>query len=79
RQGAGQRGTVRSFPACFWWRVALVERRPRPEEVGRSMRELERGFVVRLYRDGQPVGFWKTERNRIQHGDLLLVIEPVTE
>lgn len=60
-------------------RVALVERRPHPEEVGRSMRELERGFVVRLYRDGQPVGFWETERNRIRHGDLLLVIEPVTE
>ena len=60
-------------------RVALVERRPHPEEVGRSMRELDRGFVVRLYRDGQPVGFWETERNRIQHGDLLLVIEPVAE
>jgi voltage-gated potassium channel len=57
-------------------RVALVEREPRSEEIGKAMREIEHGLVVRLYRDGKPVGFWETERNRIQRGDLLLVIEP---
>jgi voltage-gated potassium channel len=57
-------------------RVALVERQANPDEIGKSMREAGRGMVVRLYRDGKPVGFWETERNRIQAGDLLLVIEP---
>ncbi|HWQ39883.1 MAG TPA: potassium channel family protein [Burkholderiales bacterium] len=57
-------------------RVALVERKPHPDEVGKSMRELERGLVVRLYRDGQPIGFWESARNRIERDDLLLVIEP---
>jgi voltage-gated potassium channel len=57
-------------------RVALVERLPLPEEVGKSMREVQNGLVVRLYRDGEPVGFWETDRNLIQRNDLLLVIEP---
>ncbi len=60
-------------------RVALVEREPRAEEVGKTMREIDRGLVVRLYREGQPVGFWEKERSRIERGDLLLVIEPSEE
>ncbi len=58
-------------------RVALIERGPHDDEIGKSMREIDRGMVVRLYRNGEPVGFWETDKNRIERGDLLLVIEPV--
>lgn len=57
-------------------RVALVERVAAPEEIGQSMRNLAGGLVVRLYRGGEPVGFWETEKNIIEKDDLLLIIEP---
>ena len=57
-------------------RVSLVERVATPDEVGQSMRELARGLVVRLYRNGEPIGFWETDKARIEAGDLLLIIEP---
>lgn len=57
-------------------RVALVERVARTDEVGKSMRELAGGLVVRLYRRGEPVGFWENDKNRIEDGDLLLIIQP---
>jgi voltage-gated potassium channel len=58
-------------------RVALVERAPLPDEFGKSMRDIDRGIAVRLYRNGEPIGFWERDRCRIEQGDLLLVIEPV--
>jgi voltage-gated potassium channel len=58
-------------------RVALLERSPLPEEIGRTMRDIDRGVVVRLYRNGEPIGFWEKDKCRIEQGDLLLVIEPV--
>jgi len=57
-------------------RVSLVERVAAPDEVGQSMRELACGLVVRIYRGGEPVGFWETDKNRIEANDLLLIIEP---
>ncbi len=57
-------------------RVALVERVAAPDEVGKSMREVTSGLVVRLYRSGEPVGFWETDKNVIERDDLLLIIEP---
>ena len=57
-------------------RVALVERVALPEEVGQSMRDLDCGLVVRLYRGGEPVGFWESGRNVIERDDLLLIIQP---
>ena len=47
-----------------------------PEEVGQSMRDLDCGLVVRLYRGGEPVGFWESGRNVIERDDLLLIIQP---
>lgn len=60
-------------------RVALVERAPFEDEVGNTMRDIERGIVVRLYRNGEPIGFWEKDKCRIEQGDLLLVIEPMEE
>lgn len=57
-------------------RVSLVERVAAPDEVGKSMRELACGLVVRLYRGGEPIGFWETDKSRIEQDDLLLIIEP---
>lgn len=57
-------------------RVALVERVAGPADVGKSMRELTDGLVVRLYRGGEPVGFWETGKNVIERDDLLLIITP---
>ena len=60
-------------------RVALVERAPVEDEVGKTMRDIERGIVVRLYRNGEPIGFWEKDKCQIEQGDLLLVIEPMEE
>lgn len=57
-------------------RVIFRERAAQPDEVGKSMRDIAYGLAVRLYRDGQPVGFWEKEKTIIQPGDQLLVIEP---
>ncbi len=57
-------------------RVALVERVAAPEDIGKSMRNVGSGLVVRLYRGGEPIGFWETDKNIIERDDLLLVIEP---
>jgi len=57
-------------------RVSLVERVAAPDELGKTMRELACGLVVRLYRGGEPIGFWETDKSRIERDDLLLIIEP---
>ena len=57
-------------------RVMLSERPARSEEVGKSMRQVESELVVRLYRDGQPIGFWEGDKTVIRTGDVLLSIVP---
>jgi len=57
-------------------RITFRERTAQSHEVGKLMRDISNGLVVRLYRQGQPVGFWEKEKTVIQPGDLLLVIEP---
>jgi voltage-gated potassium channel len=57
-------------------RVRLRQRPARAGEIGRAMRELEPGFVVRLIRGTERVGFWEGDRARVREGDVLLVIEP---
>ena len=57
-------------------RVRLNERSARPEEVGRSLREVTDGLVVGIQRDGREIGFWHAEAGEIRAGDVLLVIEP---
>lgn len=57
-------------------RVRLHERPARAEEVGRRMRDIEPDLVLRLYRDGAPVGFWEGPTTVIREHDTLLVIAP---
>jgi len=56
-------------------RISLTERLARPEEIGLSMDEIKPDLVVRLHRDGKPIGFWEKENNTIQDGDVLVIIE----
>ncbi|TXI06006.1 MAG: potassium channel protein [Rhizobium sp.] len=58
-------------------RITLRERPALPAEIGKPMREIAFGLAVRIYRKGQPVGFWEKEKTLIEPDDLLLVIEPI--
>ena len=58
-------------------RVHLVERMPRPDEIGTKLREVNDGLGVRIMRDGTRIGFWETEKTNIQYGDVLLIIQPL--
>jgi voltage-gated potassium channel len=54
--------------------VTLVEREPRPEEIGRSPIEC-RSWIVRVVRDHEPRSVWEGDV-RIQPSDRLIVIRP---
>lgn len=56
-------------------RLLLNERPARPEEHGKPAGVLGRSLVVRIYRDGQPVGFWEAADAVIREGDVLLALE----
>lgn len=56
-------------------RLRIRERLARPDEVGKSMRELESSMVARLIREGRAVSFWEGDAARIRAGDTLLLIE----
>jgi voltage-gated potassium channel len=58
-------------------RVQLVERTALPEEVGKSLRDLASGGMgLRLYRNGEPYGYWEDPASAIQAGDLIVEIVP---
>jgi voltage-gated potassium channel len=54
-------------------RVTLVEREARPEDVGRALREVADGLVLRVNRGAEVVGFWEQDV-RIRAGDRLVLI-----
>lgn len=56
-------------------RLLLNERLARPEEHGKPAGVLGRSLVVRIYRGGQPVGFWEAGDAVIREGDVLLALE----
>lgn len=55
--------------------VRLIERPAHTSEVGKSMRELTPGLVVRIHRKDERIGFWEGQRAVIQNGDVLLEIK----
>ncbi|GGB59558.1 potassium channel family protein [Blastomonas aquatica] len=55
-------------------RVVLIERMVRPEEVGIALKDISDGVGVRVYRDGEPYGFWDAECTSLRSGDLIVVI-----
>ena len=53
----------------------LVERAPRPEEIGRIARELQGTLIVEVRRGGQRMGCWNDRELQIEAGDRLLAID----
>lgn len=56
-------------------RVRLSQRPPHAGEVGRPMRDLAPGLIVRVHRGGETIGFREAERAIVQPGVILLDIE----
>lgn len=57
-------------------RVALHERRVSADEVGRPLSDIRTGLGVRIYRGSDCYGFWQSEVQALQAGDLLVEIVP---
>lgn len=61
-------------------RVQLVERPVRPSEIGRSLADLETGGRgLRIYRRGEPLGFWEAGCAAMQEGDIIVEILPTID
>lgn len=56
----------------------LVERDPRPGEIGRDARDIPGVLVVEVRRGGRRLGLWNERNLRIELGDRLLAIDPDT-
>ncbi|WP_374408947.1 TrkA family potassium uptake protein [Pelagerythrobacter sp.] len=66
--------------ASFSGRVHLVERPVLPEEIGGSLDALASGGRgVRVYRDGEALGFWEAGCQKLQAGDIVVEILPTVE
>lgn len=57
-------------------RVQLNEREVTPEECGKPLSAIARGLGVRVYRGGQPHGFWEAEAASLLPGDWIVEILP---
>jgi voltage-gated potassium channel len=57
-------------------RVRLAEREAKPEEYGKPLAQITTGLGVRVYRDGQPIGFWERDCQALQAGDRIIEIVP---
>jgi voltage-gated potassium channel len=56
-------------------RLLLNERPARQEEIGKPLGVVGEAMVLRVYRDGQPIGFWESDGAAIRAGDLLMALE----
>ncbi len=59
----------------FKGRCQLVERAPRPEEVGRVARDIPGTVIVEIRRGHQRLGCWNDPALRIEAGDRLVAID----
>lgn len=58
-------------------RVQLVERPLEPDEVGKSLSQLNSGGQgLRIYRNGQAYGFWQDQTKSLRKGDVVVEIVP---
>jgi voltage-gated potassium channel len=55
-------------------RVRLAERTVTDAECGKPLAALAQGLGVRIYRDGQPYGFWEPEAQALMPGDCIVEI-----
>ena len=59
--------------------VQIAEREVRPDECGKPLSSLTRGLGVRIYREGQPHGFWEAEAKCLIAGDIIVEILPTVD
>jgi voltage-gated potassium channel len=58
-------------------KVQLIERPVLPEEIGKSIDELASGGRgLRVYRGGEPYGFWESQARSLEAGDTIVEIMP---
>ena len=57
-------------------RVALTEHVVAMEDVGKAPCDLEGRMVLRIYRNGEPIGFWEEGARRLEEGDILVEVVP---
>ena len=55
-------------------RANLAERDVRPDEIGRPLSAITTGLGVRIYRDGQPIGFDEPDADALRPGDCIVEI-----
>ena len=60
-------------------RVQLIERDVKPDEVGKSLKEISDGLGLRIIRDGTPYGFWRPQVEKLESGDIIMEICPTCE
>jgi voltage-gated potassium channel len=57
-------------------KVRMIERGVRPEEVGKSLKEITDGLGLRIIRDGTAYGFWRPQVASLEEGDIIMEICP---
>lgn len=57
-------------------RVQLVEREVRPNEVGRSLKEISDGLGLRIIRAETAYGFWRPQVDKLEPGDVIMEVVP---
>jgi voltage-gated potassium channel len=57
-------------------RVRLAERTVTDDECGKPLADLAKGLGLRIYREGQPYGFWEPEAQALMPGDCIVEILP---
>ena len=61
-------------------KVQLIERPALPEEIGKSLDELASGGRgLRIYRNGDALGFWEVGARAMQAGDIVVEIRPTAK
>ncbi|MBZ6377330.1 potassium transporter TrkA [Pacificimonas flava] len=59
-------------------RVQLIERPAELAEVGGPLSQCNGGLAVRIVRDGRYIGFWEDDAQRLEEGDMIVEIVPVS-
>ena len=60
-------------------RVRMIERQVRPEEVGKSLKQVCTGVGLRIIRGDTPYGFWRPQVERLEPGDMIMEIVPTVD
>jgi voltage-gated potassium channel len=57
-------------------RVQMIEREVRPDEIGKSLKDLTEGLGVRIIRDDKAYGFWRPQVAKLEAGDIIMEVRP---